>query len=69
MDAPSHVKPGIRYPATMFTAGIFDSRVEPWDPAKMVAALRVDFDAGRGMGLTKARRSAQLGEPAVRLAP
>jgi prolyl oligopeptidase len=92
MDALSHVKPGTRYPATMFTAGIFDSRVEPWQPAKMAAAmqaqatadrpvlLRVDFDAGHGMGLTKAQRSAQLadiygflfwqlGEPAFQLAP
>jgi prolyl oligopeptidase len=92
MDALSHLKPGTRYPATMFTAGIFDSRVEPWQPAKMAAAmqaqstgdrpvlLRVDFDAGHGMGLTKAQRSAQLadvygflfwqlGEPAFQLAP
>ncbi|HET6578100.1 MAG TPA: prolyl oligopeptidase family serine peptidase [Gemmatimonadales bacterium] len=92
MDALSHLEPGTRYPATMFTAGIFDSRVEPWQPAKMAAAmqaqatgerpvlLRVDFDAGHGMGLTKAQRSAQLadvygflfwqlGEPAFQLAP
>lgn len=74
MDALSHLKPGTRYPATLFTAGIFDSRVEPWQPAKMVAAMqaqgngdrpvlfRVDFDAGHGMGLTKSQRSATLAD-------
>ena len=74
MDALAHLKPGTRYPATMFTAGIFDSRVEPWQPAKMTAAMqeqgtadrpvlfRVDFDAGHGMGLTKPQRSAQLAD-------
>jgi prolyl oligopeptidase len=92
MDALSHLKPGTRYPATLFTAGIFDSRVEPWQPGKMAAAmqaqgngdrpvlLRVDFDAGHGMGLTKGQRSAvlsdvygfllwQLGAPSFQLAP
>jgi prolyl oligopeptidase len=92
MDALAHVKPGTRYPATLFTAGIFDSRVEPWQPAKMTAALqersssgypvllRVDFDAGHGMGLTKSQRSAlladifgfllwQLGDPEFQLSP
>jgi len=74
MDALSHLKPGTRYPAMLFTAGISDSRVEPWQPAKMVAAMqaqgngdrpvlfRVDFDAGHGMGLTKSQRSALLAD-------
>ena len=74
MDALIHLKRGTRYPATLFTAGIFDSRVEPWQPGKMVAAMqaqgndqrpvlfRVDFDAGHGMGLTKSQRSAQLAD-------
>jgi prolyl oligopeptidase len=74
MDAIAHLKPGTQYPAMLFTAGIFDSRVEPWQPAKMTAAmqaqgngdrpvlLRVDFDAGHGMGLTKSQRSAQLAD-------
>ena len=58
MDPVAHVKPGVRYPAVLLTAGINDSRVEAWDPAKMAAAmqevaapdrpvlLRVAFDAG-----------------------
>ena len=69
MDATDHVKAGVRYPAVLLTAGINDSRVEPWQPAKMAAVLqersapgrpvllRVAFDAGHGMGLTKAQRA------------
>ena len=69
MDAVEHVRPGVRYPAALLTAGINDSRVEPWEPAKMAAVLqeqgapdrpvllRVAFDAGHGMGLTKAQRA------------
>ncbi|HEU5304357.1 MAG TPA: prolyl oligopeptidase family serine peptidase, partial [Gemmatimonadales bacterium] len=68
MDAVAHVRPGVRYPAVLLTAGINDSRVEAWQPAKMAAVLqehnapdrpvllRVAFDAGHGMGLTKAQR-------------
>jgi prolyl oligopeptidase len=67
MDAVAHVRRGVRYPAVMLTAGINDSRVEAWQPAKMAAALqehsaggpvllRVGFDAGHGMGLTKRQR-------------
>jgi prolyl oligopeptidase len=67
MDAVAHVRPGVRYPAVLLTAGVNDSRVEAWQPAKMAAALqehsaggpvllRVGFDAGHGMGLTKDQR-------------
>ena len=67
MDAVEHVRPGVRYPAVLLTAGINDSRVEAWQPAKMAAVLqersaggpvlfRVGFDAGHGMGLTKDQR-------------
>jgi prolyl oligopeptidase len=92
MDAVRHVKPGVKYPAVLLTAGINDSRVEAWQPAKMTAALqeasasgypvllRVGFDAGHGMGLTKTQRSEetadidafllwQLGAPAFQLRP
>ena len=52
-----HVRPGVRYPAVLLTAGINDSRVEAWQPAKMTAVLqersaggpalfRVGFDGG-----------------------
>ena len=74
MDVVSHVKDGVRYPAVLLTAGINDSRVEPWQPAKMTAALqehatpdrpvllRVAFDAGHGMGLTKDQRVAETAD-------
>jgi prolyl oligopeptidase len=69
MDATEHVRAGVRYPAVLLTAGINDSRVEAWEPAKMTAVLqeqstpgrpvllRVAFDAGHGMGLTTDQRA------------
>jgi prolyl oligopeptidase len=74
MDAVAHVKDGVRYPAVLLTSGINDSRVEPWQPAKMTATLqehgtpdrpvllRVAFDAGHGMGLTKDQRVAETAD-------
>ena len=74
MDAVEHVRPGVRYPATLLTAGLHDSRVEAWQPAKMAAVLqersaggypvllRVGFDAGHGMGLTKRQRVEEMAD-------
>ena len=74
MDAVHNVKPKTKYPAVLLTAGLFDSRVEAWQPGKMAATLqensssgypvllRVDFDAGHGMGLAKSQRSAELAD-------
>jgi prolyl oligopeptidase len=74
MDATVHVKPGVNYPAVLLTAGINDSRVEAWQPAKMAAVLqeqatpdrpvllRVAFDAGHGMGLTKKQRAEEAAD-------
>jgi prolyl oligopeptidase len=74
MDAIAHVRPGVRYPAVLLTAGINDSRVEAWQPAKMAAVLqeqaasdrpvllRVAFDAGHGMGLTKKQRAEEMAD-------
>ena len=74
MDAVDHVRAGVRYPAVLLTAGINDSRVEPWAPGKMTATLqersapgrpillRVAFDAGHGMGLTKAQRAEEAAD-------
>ena len=74
MDAVEHVRPGVRYPATLLTAGVHDSRVEAWQPAKMAAVLqersaggypvllRVGFDAGHGMGLTKQQRVEEMAD-------
>ena len=74
MDAVHNVKANTKYPAVLLTAGVFDSRVEAWQPAKMAATLqehstsgypvllRVDFNAGHGMGLAKSQRSAELAD-------
>jgi prolyl oligopeptidase len=65
MDAYQHVKDGTAYPGILLTAGINDPRVDPAQPAKMTARLqaataskkpvllRVDYDAGHGVGSTR----------------
>lgn len=65
MDGYHKVKDGVKYPAVMLTHGINDPRVEPWMSAKMAARLqaatasgkpvllRIDYDAGHGIGSTK----------------
>lgn len=67
MDAYLHVKDGVRYPATLVTAGMNDPRVIAWQPAKFAARLqaanasdspilfRVDYEAGHGFGDTKTK--------------
>src|SRR6185369_10665012 len=62
-----HVQDGAAYPAVIVTTGANDPRVEAWEPAKMAARLqaatssgkpvllRVEFDAGHGVGSTKAQ--------------
>ncbi len=68
MDSTQHVKPGTAYPGILLTTGMTDPRVDPWHPAKMTAhllaattsdkpiLLRVTFDAGHGLGSTRAQR-------------
>jgi prolyl oligopeptidase len=65
MSACAHVQSGTKYPAVMLATGINDPRVEPWQSAKMTARLqaatasgkpvllRVDYQAGHGVGSTK----------------
>ncbi|WP_232432333.1 prolyl oligopeptidase family serine peptidase [Chamaesiphon minutus] len=65
MDAFLHVRDGINYPAMLITHGITDPRVEPWQSAKFAARvqtasasgkpvlLRIDYEAGHGIGSTK----------------
>lgn len=65
MSAYHHVKDGTPYPAVIVTTGINDPRVDSWQAAKMAARLqaatssgkpvllRIDYDAGHGMGSTK----------------
>jgi prolyl oligopeptidase len=70
MDVIQHLKPGVRYPAFLITAGLNDPRVEPWTGAKLAATLeenpehapvlyRLEEQAGHGMGTTKSTRDAE----------
>jgi prolyl oligopeptidase len=74
MDAYQHVKDGTAYPGILLTAGINDPRVDPMQPAKMTARLqaatsskkpillRVDYDAGHGMGSTRAQHDLEFAD-------
>ena len=74
MDAYQHVKPDTPYPAVLLTTGVNDPRVAPWQAAKMTARLqastssgkpvllRVDYDAGHGLGSTKSQRDSELAD-------
>jgi len=64
-DPYANVKLGTPYPAVIFTIGLNDHRVAPWMTGKMAArlrtattstrpiAIRVDGDAGHGVGSTR----------------
>ncbi len=68
MDAYQHVKDGTPYPAVLLTTGANDPRVAPWEAGKMTARLqaathsgkpvilRVETDAGHGIGSTRKQR-------------
>jgi prolyl oligopeptidase len=70
MDAYQSVIDGTRYPAVLCTTGVTDPRVAPWHMAKFAARLqaatasarpvllRVDFDAGHGIGSTRTQADA-----------
>ena len=65
LDAYQRVKDGTVYPAVLGITGANDPRVAPWIVAKMIArlqaatssgkpvVLRVDFDAGHGIGSSR----------------
>lgn len=65
MSTYAHIKPGTAYPAVLLTHGVNDPRVEVWESTKTAARLmaatssgkpvlvRLDFDAGHGVGNTK----------------
>jgi len=67
IDSYQAVTDGTKYPAVLLTTGVTDPRVAPFHAAKMAARLqvasasgkpillRVDFDAGHGMGSTRAQ--------------
>jgi prolyl oligopeptidase len=74
MDAYQHVKDGTAYPATLLVHGMNDPRVDVWQSLKMGARLqaantsgkpimlRIDFDAGHGIGSTKIQRQEQYAD-------
>lgn len=65
MDGYYKVKDGVKYPAMLATAGMTDPRVPPWQGAKIServraasssgkpVLLRVEFEAGHGIGSTR----------------
>ena len=68
MDAYQHVKDGTAYPTVLLITGANDPRVDPWELFKMTARLqaatssknpillRIDYDAGHGIGSSKTQR-------------
>ncbi len=71
MSTYDNVKPGVAYPAVMLTHGVNDPRVDVWESTKTAARLkaatssgkpvlmRLDFDAGHGIGNTKKQQLAE----------
>jgi prolyl oligopeptidase len=74
MSSYHHVKDRVQYPAAMLTHGINDPRVEPWESAKMAARLqaatasgkpvllRIDYEAGHGIGTTRKQIQEELAD-------
>lgn len=74
IDSYQAVKPGTAYPAVLLTTGVTDPRVAPFHAAKMAARLqactssgkpillRVDFDAGHGIGSTRAQQDREAAD-------
>lgn len=70
MDSYQHVVDGVKYPSVLLTTGLNDPRVAAWQPSKMAARLqaasdssnpallRIDTDAGHGIGSTRAQNAA-----------
>jgi len=68
IDSYQAVKDGVAYPAVLLTTGVTDPRVAPFHVTKMAARLqaasssgkpillRVDFDAGHGIGSTRSQQ-------------
>ena len=74
IDSYQHVKDGQAYPAVLLTTGVTDPRVAPFHVAKMTARLqaasssanpillRVDYDAGHGMGSTRSQEDREAAD-------
>ncbi|MEP7156638.1 MAG: prolyl oligopeptidase family serine peptidase [Betaproteobacteria bacterium] len=77
MSAMHNVKDGTKYPAVLLMHGVNDPRVEVWQSAKMAARLqaavaaddnanpvllRLDYDAGHGVGSSRTQRDAETAD-------
>lgn len=74
MDSYTKVRDGVNYPAVMLTTGLNDPRVVVWQATKMAARLqaatasgkpiilRVEEQAGHGMGSTKSQVEEELAD-------
>jgi prolyl oligopeptidase len=74
IDSYQAVKDGTRYPAVLLTTGVTDPRVAPFHVAKMTARLqaatssgkpvllRVDYDAGHGIGSTRSQQDRETAD-------
>jgi prolyl oligopeptidase len=74
MSTYAHITDGTKYPAVMLTHGVNDPRVEVWESTKTAARLmaatssgkpvlmRLDFDAGHGIGNTKSQQAQERGD-------
>jgi len=74
MDSYSKVQDGVAYPAVLLTTGLNDPRVVVWMASKMAArlqaatssgkpvALRVEEQAGHGMGSTRQQENEELAD-------
>jgi prolyl oligopeptidase len=76
MDSYQAVKNGTQYPAILITTGLNDPRVAPWEPGKLAARLqasgtanpvllRVEEEAGHGIGSTKTQRDREFSDTAA----
>jgi prolyl oligopeptidase len=77
IDSYQSVKDGTPYPAVLLTTGVTDPRVAPFHVAKMTARLqtastsgkpillRVDYDAGHGVGSTRAQQDREAADTYV----
>jgi len=74
IDSYQSVKDGTAYPAVLLTTGVTDPRVAPFHVAKMAARLqaatgsgkpillRVDYDAGHGIGSTRSQQDREAAD-------
>jgi prolyl oligopeptidase len=74
IDSYQSVKDGTPYPAVLLTTGVTDPRVAPFHVAKMAARLqaatssgkpillRVDYDAGHGIGSTRSQQDREAAD-------